>query len=228
MDPNAELSQKIEKVTAVDKKTQTEALEGIQDSQRADNFQTALNKANSAVAVQEPVPVPPTAQTEKVSPLTLASQVYGQKVAPPTSPDKLNNAIQHVTGQINQIQESLTQPGAQIPSGYQDLLESHLQHADDALQVALQKAGLETNSSEPSTGMASALEKFLTLLTRSQGRINSLAGEVQHLAHKPQFNAADFLGIQLKVHFVSQEMELFANLLNKGLESTKTLLNVQV
>jgi hypothetical protein len=36
------------------------------------------------------------------------------------------------------------------------------------------------------------------------------------------------LAMQVKVGFVQQEMEFFTGMLNKALESTKTLMNVQV
>jgi hypothetical protein len=43
-----------------------------------------------------------------------------------------------------------------------------------------------------------------------------------------QFTAADMLAMQIKVGYVQQEIEFFTSLLNKALESTKTIMNVQV
>jgi len=43
-----------------------------------------------------------------------------------------------------------------------------------------------------------------------------------------QLSPATMLLIQIKVGYIQQEIELFTSMLNKALESTKTIMNVQV
>ena len=43
-----------------------------------------------------------------------------------------------------------------------------------------------------------------------------------------QITPANMLAIQMKMGYVQQQIELFTSLLNKALESTKTIMNVQV
>jgi hypothetical protein len=45
---------------------------------------------------------------------------------------------------------------------------------------------------------------------------------------KDQISPASMLAIQIKVGFISQELDFFTGILNKALESTKTIMNVQV
>jgi hypothetical protein len=48
-----------------------------------------------------------------------------------------------------------------------------------------------------------------------------------HLNNK-EITPANMLRIQMKVSYMQQEIEFFTAVLNKALESTKTIMNVQV
>jgi len=43
-----------------------------------------------------------------------------------------------------------------------------------------------------------------------------------------KLTAGRLLAVQVKLSFVQQELEFFTNVLNKALESTKTIMNIQV
>jgi hypothetical protein len=75
----------------------------------------------------------------------------------------------------------------------------------------------------------SPIDRFLGMLTHSQTQLQSLASDVVKL-QGPDGNItpANMLLIQIKVGHISQEIELFTSMLNKALESTKAIMNVQV
>ena len=71
--------------------------------------------------------------------------------------------------------------------------------------------------------------RFLGFLTDGQHQLNTLATQVEnwHL-NKVEITPATMLSLQIKVGYLTQELEFFSSLLNKSLESTKTIMNVQV
>ena len=78
--------------------------------------------------------------------------------------------------------------------------------------------------------MNKPIEKFMGLLTHSQGQLETLTQDLKEMATMStnQLNPATMLLVQVKVNHISQQIELFTSLLNKVLESTKTIMNVQV
>ena len=74
------------------------------------------------------------------------------------------------------------------------------------------------------------ISRFLGLLTDGQYRMQNIAQAVNFMASDTtrEINPAKLLLIQIKVGQIQQELEFFAAVLNKALESTKTIMNVQV
>ena len=69
----------------------------------------------------------------------------------------------------------------------------------------------------------------MSFLTNSQQQLENLNGTIAHLnIAGPNLSPANMLAIQLKMNAVTQQIELFTSLLNKALESAKTIMNVQV
>jgi hypothetical protein len=148
------------------------------------------------------------------------------------TPEELKNQAQSVIAQIDQVKTQLNQTQTEIKPSYHTLLKNRLTHIDDNLKIALSKAGVEytppvaqindINSQNP-------IKRFIGYLTSSQYQLEHLSQTIDHLNFtKAQLTPASMLAIQIKVGYIQQQIELFTSLLNKALESTKTIMNVQV
>jgi len=146
------------------------------------------------------------------------------------SPKALVAQAQEVISQIETIKEKLATPNLEIKSSVQTLLKNKLSHIDENIKVALSKAGVEYKPVEPvAQGPQNPIERFLGFLTDGQARLDAISGEVEQMhLNKDDISPAAMLAIQVKVGYVTQELEFFTALLNKALESTKTIMNVQV
>lgn len=146
-----------------------------------------------------------------------------------TSPDALIAQAHEVVAKIDEIKGKLKAPDLELKGSVQNLLRNKLSHIDENLKIALQKAGVEYQAPESVTAPKNPIERFLGFLTDGQHQLNTLANDVNlmHLNRK-EITPAAMLAVQIKVGFVQQELEFFAALLNKALESTKTIMNVQV
>jgi hypothetical protein len=147
------------------------------------------------------------------------------------SPEALQAQAKDVISQIDQVKTQLSQAQTEIKPSYQTLLRNRLSHIDDNLKIALSKAGVEYTP-PPTTATGKALnpfEKFMSFLTHSQHQLENLGSTIESFNMTgAQLSPANMLAIQMKMHYVQQEIELFTSLLNKALESTKTIMNVQV
>ena len=143
--------------------------------------------------------------------------------------DKLVAQAQDVVAKIDEIKGKLSSPDLELKSSVQTLLRNKLSHIDENLKIALQRAGVEYHAPEKVETPKNPVERFLGFLTDGQHQLNTLANDVNlmHLNRK-EISPASMLAVQIKVGFVQQELEFFAALLNKTLESTKTIMNVQV
>ncbi len=187
------------------------------DPQKADQFQAALEKSQATTA----------------QPANNIMDLAAQKVADPSATkglDAIQLTSQAIQTRIEEIKQVLSAPDNKIKDSYKNLLENKLSHIDDALRIALEKTGAEQTIESGGMSFGTGVEKFLGFLTRSQHRLNAVVDEINDIKFNKgnEVRPADLLAVQVKVNFVQQELELFTNLLNKGLESTKTLLNVQV
>ncbi len=136
------------------------------------------------------------------------------------------------------IQETLkTNPDATLSPVDSSALSDRLIHIDTSLNSALNIVGAETKSAtgagvtpvetgQPS--MKKPLVTFLNYLTHGDTQINSIISEVNNMKDLKQITPQQLLAVQIKLGFVQQELEFFTNLLSKALESTKTIMNVQV
>lgn len=146
------------------------------------------------------------------------------------SPEKIKAQAKSVVSQIENVKTQLSQMQTEIKPSYQALLRNRLTHIDDNLKIALNKAGIEYTppaSQVTNQGKTNPIQTFIGYLTNSQQHISELGGTIEQLNDK-KISPAKMLAIQLKMNYIQQNVELFANLLNKALESTKTIMNVQV
>lgn len=144
-------------------------------------------------------------------------------------PTEIANQADKLIAQIDEVKSKLSTSNLEIKDSVQTLLRSKLSHIDESLKIALSKAGVEYTPPAKQAGIATPIERFLGFLTHAQRQLENLGDGVQSLtAMKGQLSPATMLAIQVKVGYVQQEVELFTSLLNKLLESTKTVMNVQV
>jgi len=146
------------------------------------------------------------------------------------SPQELVAKSDEVIKQIAVVKDKLATPGLDLKPETQTLLNNKLLHIDENLRVAMSKAGLEYNPSDHLQNKSiNPIQRFLGFLTSGQSQLASLSTELtnMHLNNK-EISPANMLRIQMKVGYVSQEIEFFTAVLNKALDSTKTIMNVQV
>lgn len=157
---------------------------------------------------------------------TLNNQVERAKHG---SPDMLIAQAAEVVDQIDKLKRQLNRPDLQLKGSVQTLLRNRLEHIDDNLKVALTRAGVEYTPETQNAQVVNPVERFFGMLTNGQHNLETLTQNIQQMAaNKASFSPADMLFLQVKVATIQQEIEFFTNILNKGLESTKTIMNVQV
>ncbi len=119
-------------------------------------------------------------------------------------------------------------PNLELKGSVQNLLRNKLSHIDENLKIALQKAGVEYHPPEKVAAPKKSYRKIFRLshrwTTSAQYTCNDV--NLMHLNRK-EITPAAMLAVQIKV-VCPTELEFFAALLNKALESTKTIMNVQV
>ncbi len=207
---------------------------GVSDKKQLEKEQFDVAKADKFNAAVEDAKVPGkeavvTDEVNKPSLMEAARQQYAQGSGKTPSLSEIEQTTTQINSRIEEVKQTLQGPQVALKRSYEGLLEDKLSHIDDSLRVALDKAGLEYVPDGATEGIPTAIEKFLGFLTRTQTHLDSIGGQVAGLRKSgKEIHPADLLAVQVKVNFVQQEMELFTNVLNKGLESTKTLLNTQV
>lgn len=147
------------------------------------------------------------------------------------SPQDLITQAHDVIAQIEDVKAKLATPNLDLKNSVQGLLKNKLSHIDESLKIALNRAGMEYSPQEigAKSTLINPIERFIGFLTHGQYQLQKLAHDVEmmHL-NKTDLTPASMLAIQIKVGYIQQELEFFANMLNKALESTKTIMNVQI
>jgi hypothetical protein len=147
------------------------------------------------------------------------------------SPEAIKTQAKQVISQLDQVKSQLSQAKTEIKPSYQTLLRNRLTHIDDNLKIALSKAGVE-HTPPPTTGKAektNPIQRFINMVSDSQHQLENIHNTVDQLnIGGTQISPANMLAIQIKMGYIQQQIELFTSLLNKALESTKTIMNVQV
>jgi hypothetical protein len=231
--------EKIEKIEKLEKssgKVIEGGIEQVQDLERMppnkEHFDSLVNNNNASEHKSTRTNV-----EEKVEPVTKSSLMDEVR--------NLNNRVDRfskvnakdlvaqadeVVKQIETIKTKLSTPDLELKPGTQTLLQNKLSHIDENLRVALSKAGVEyTPTAHLENKTINPIDRFLGFLTSGQHQLASLGNEINnmHLNGK-DISPANMLRIQMKVGYITQEIEFFTAVLNKALESTKTIMNVQV
>lgn len=232
--------EKIESIKKVSKALKANELgedsEGLQGKDFKVVMQDTQNKEATSAQKVEPTKIEPTATANKIepstankpSPIELHNQVVEQ--IKKSSPADVVAQAHNVISKIDEIKTKLATPNLELKSSIQSQLKNKLSHIDENLKIALSKAGVEYKApTEKASGVTNPIERFLGFLTDGQSQLKNLASEVEtmHLK-KGEISPASMLLVQIKVGYIQQELEFFTSLLNKALESTKTIMNVQV
>lgn len=226
--------EKIEKIKTVDKKSRITQIEEqiSQINQPIEGkFEALLDKTHP----EKMLGVAHTSESgANAKDVEAAAKLEGaQQGAIPTSKEVIA-LTKETTQKIEGIKEALQtaeSSNVDIKKPVEQLMQSKLTHVEDQLKIALSKAGMEVSPEAPQavTEQFTPIANFINHLTHSQYQLESLGNYIDGLvASKGELSAANMLSIQIKVTHVQQELEFFSNLLNKALESTKALLNVQV
>jgi hypothetical protein len=229
-------TEKIEKIEKIKDAARTAdgGIDEVQDLERLppnkDHFDSLVSNAADQKSTRSTV-------SEKIEPVTKSSLMdevrnLNSKVdrfAHVNAKDLVAQADE-VVKQIDTIKSKLKTPDLELKPATQTLLQNKLSHIDENLRVVMSKAGLEYNPTTPlDNKTVNPIERFLGFLSNGQSQLASLGNEINqmHLNNK-EISPANMLRIQMKVGYITQEIEFFTAVLNKALESTKTLMNVQV
>ena len=226
----ASLEDKIEKVKKISKAEQKvvtpEVAEELQRvAPNKDHFDDLMrHKKPEKVGLEKVDPSRGSSLVDEV-------QASGSKIDKPTvvTPTELIAQTEQAVTKMEGLKTKLQQPGAELRESAVPLLQNKLTHIDENIKVALNKAGVEHKPVAPVEPSNNPIMRFLGFLTDGQYQLNTLASQVEswHLNGK-EITPAAMLSLQIKVGYISQELEFFSSLLNKTLESTKTIMNVQV
>lgn len=226
--------EKIEKIDKLDKKEKTNSIEELynQDASKIaepnkDHFEALMAQEKKKPAVE------PTGAISEGSKPSLMDEVstFNTKVESASRSNPKNIAVQatELIAQLDELKSKLATPNIELKSSVQNLLKNRLSHIDESLKIALNKAGVEYVPPPEQKNLSTPIERFLGYITDAQAQLQSLGGDVEKIAlKKGEISPADMLAIQVKVGYIQQEVEFFTSLLNKALESTKTIMNVQV
>lgn len=147
------------------------------------------------------------------------------------SADQIVAQAEEIITKIDEIKSTLATSDLQIKPSVETLMRNRLSHIDDNLQIALDRAGLEyvPFESRKAKDLSGPFNSFLSSLTHAQSQLETLSTDVKGFQERGQsIDPAAMLAVQIKVGFIQTELEFFSSLLNKALESTKTIMNVQV
>ena len=203
------------------------------DASAKAKFEAAVEKADTS-KVERRVDIasePAVNETKKQSLLDLATKATNvpQKVAP--TPKMLSDQATSLKNQIARPRAVLLE-AADAPLDGQSIatLSSHLEHINRSLRdVTKLTTGVDVETAPSITAEKSPAIRFLSYLTESDKQLSNLVTEIDAMQNsKTQLTPAKLLAVQIKLGFVQQELEFFTTVLNKALESTKTIMNVQI
>ncbi len=95
---------------------------------------------------------------------------------------------------------------------------------------SVQAKGDIANATVAGQSLSKPFSTFFGFITNGEKQLYGIEQELSALGGPDgkSLSPADMLRLQLKMSHVSQQLELFTGMLNKGLESSKTVLNTQI
>jgi hypothetical protein len=205
-------------------------------------FDEAVARADPSKVQRREVSVPPEAvvtEAKKPSLMEVATKVTQQPTQVTPTPKDLGAQASDLRRQIERPRAVLIAEMEQNPTVVQNLAlyapdqvaaaAGHMEHMDRGLRDVSQMAtSVEIGSLIPA-GEKSPAVRFLSFLTESDKKLGGFVDEVNSLKLGEQRLSPETLfAIQIKLGFVQTELEFFTATLNKALESTKTIMNIQI
>lgn len=214
----------------------TEATEGEGPSKV--KFDDAVARADPSkverrdiAAAQEPA----IAEAKKPSLMEIATRVTAEPAKVTPTPKALADQAADLRRQMERPRAVLLDEIQSRPAVVENLkpsdidsLSGHIEHVDRGLRdVSQLTTGVEIGSLVPKE--KSPAVKFLSFLTESDKKLGNFVDELKGLKMGQQRLTPETLfAVQVKLGFIQTELEFFTATLNKALESTKTLMNVQI
>lgn len=232
--PGHEEHKRVEPISGSEPGRKAEAL-AAEQAEEADikaKFDKAVSTADSSkVELRQKEPVAEVAAPDKTkgeSLVDLARKTAESPKAPPT--------IGEIDSLATRVRTDIERPRALLLAvGQQQLdpattakLSSHIEHMDRALRDVTKlssgvEAGTLVDQEKP------PLVRFLKYLTESDKRLSTTVEEISALGATPKrLTPEKLLAVQVKLGFIQQELEFFTSTLSKGIESIKTIMNVQI
>ena len=205
------------------------------ESSRKVSFDTAMEKADpkKIAPKQEVAEVPPEASATKaqhISPIELSKT---QVTAPPTI-EGISEQATRLQKQLQSVQESMKKVQVLDATPEQtNKMNTFIQHVDQGLEdIAKLTKKVEVGSKKAIAAIGEdkpPLVRFLSYLTESDHKLDNFMTELGGLKIGQQKLTPDvMMAVQVKLGFITQELDFFTAVLNKALESTKTVMNVQI
>ena len=207
----------IENMSSPEKVTFTQALDRV-DLARTDIEMRKVQIEDAAQSVQKP------------SPIDIARESHRVQDVSPTTETVLGNATELKKGfQAPQAYlMSYQEKSIEIPKEFATQMNSRIEHMDKSLiDVKKISSGIQVESAvQPSS---SPTVKFLHFLTDADRRLDTIVRDINvSTSMGAKLTPEKLLSVQIKLNYVQQEMEFFTNILNRSIESVKTLMNVQI
>jgi hypothetical protein len=169
--------------------------------------------------------------SKKTSLMDEVREVNSKESKPRVTPTELVAQTEQAVNKIDDLKAQLSEPGATLRESAVPILRNKISHINEGIRIALSHVGSEFSEKiTPIAPKENVIARFLGLLTDGQYRLQNIAQAVQVMSTDTsrEINPARLLLMQIKVGQIQQELEFFAGVLNKALESTKTIMNVQV
>jgi hypothetical protein len=202
-------------------------------------FDEAFEKADPTkvhrkeiAATPPPIEIPqPEIARESLMELAKKESQAVPKVA--ATPSELSAQASHLRLQMDKVSTGLKQlnnQNVQLPATDLQKMSTYIEHVNQGLRaVTSLTKGVEVGATHEIGKSKPPLLRFLSYLTESDKKLNSFVDELGGLKIGEQKLSPEvLLGVQIKLGFISQELEFFTATLNKALESTKTVMNVQI
>ena len=175
-------------------------------------------------------------EAKKPSLMEMATKIATEPTKVPTTTKTLSAQASDLRRQIERPRAVLIAEVDKNPEVVQNLnpadvdaMAGHLEHIDRGLRdVSSLTTGVETGAVTPPAGKSPAV-RFLSYLTESDRKLGAITDEIKGLqVGQQKLTPAVLFAVQIKLGFIQTELEFFTATLNKALESTKTLMNVQI
>lgn len=235
-------AEKIEKIDKISRGSETDAVLDTAEVHESTTVQPNKEHFDALMQDKTTIPAQPVKETDKVSLMETVrnSHQIDTRTGKATFESLLSQTKEALI-KIDEIKKTLETPDISIKTSVRNLLQNKLSHIDDGLKIALTKVNAEYNASEdlsvteakatdhPGPARVNPIERFLGFVADGQYQLAHLSDQLQVMgATGKELTPTNMLAIQVKMGWIQQELELFSNMLNKSLESIKTIMNIQV